>query len=265
MFTPVRQRRLLDHLRANGVCTVHELATLFGVTASTIRRDLTALDEQQLITRIHGGAQLADEMAEPQRMSRASVNRESKRQIGKAAAQLIPDGASVLITGGTTTEAVVPFLAARDLTVLTNSLTVANLLTSAPAVTVVVLGGVLRHEESSLLGPIPEQVLAEFNVDLAITGAYGFDPSVGTYGADVAEAGTDRQLLRACPSIMVVVDSSKIGRRGSVKIAPIDAISTLVTDAGITADATDLVRQQGIELVVAGAAAERLDDDSSTP
>lgn len=253
MLTPERQRILLDHIRAHGVGTVNELANRLGVSPSTVRRDMKAMNEHGLITRVHGGAHLADDQVEPQRVTRASVNREYKRQIGRVAAALIPDGTTVLITGGTTTEAMIPYLTQRDLTVVTNNVSVAALLTSSPHITVVVLGGVLRHEESSLLGPIPEQILAEFNVDMAVVGAYGFDSQAGMYGADVAEAGTDRQLLRACPTVTVLIDSSKFGRRGTVKILSVDEISTVVTDEGVLAESAETLRTRAVRVIVAGA------------
>lgn len=264
MLTPERQRILLDHIRSRGVGTVNELAKQLGVSPSTVRRDMKAMNAQGLLTRIHGGAHLPDGPAEPPRITRASVNRERKRLIARAGAALIPDGTTVLITGGTTTEAMIPFLTQRALTVLTNSVSLAAALTSSTHITVIVLGGVLRHEESSLLGPVPEQVLGEFDVDMAVVGAYGFDPRTGTYGADVGEAGTDRQLLRACPSVTVLVDSSKFGQRGTVKILPIDEISTVVTDEGVAAESAATLRERNVELLVARPIPDGPHDQMST-
>jgi hypothetical protein len=116
-------------------------------------------------------------------------------------------------------------------------------------VAVVVLGGVLRHEEMSLLGPIAEQVLAEFHVDIAFSGAFGIDAEAGMSGANVTEAGTDRRMLQAATRLAVLVDASKFGRRGPVRLARAEQIDYLITDRAAPADALELLRTKGVEVV----------------
>jgi DeoR/GlpR family transcriptional regulator of sugar metabolism len=252
MLSPERQRRLLHHVRVHGSGNVLDLAAALGVSASTVRRDLREMDERGLLTRVHGGASVLDVDLEPVLSSRAAEHSAEKRRVGEAAAARVPDGATVLITGGTTTEAMLPHIAGRNrLTVLTNGLNVAYHLARYPEISVVVLGGVLRHEEMSLLGPIAEQVLAEFHVDYAFSSAFGVDPENGISGANVTEAGTDRRMLQSADQLVVLVDSSKFGRRGPVRLADVEQISCLVTDDEAPEEAVATLRTRGVEVVLA--------------
>lgn len=251
MLSLDRQRRLLQLLRAHGSGNVLDLAQALGVSASTVRRDLNELNDRGLLTRVHGGASVLSADAEPVLSSRAAEHSEQKRRIGAAAAQRVPDGATVLITGGTTTEAMVPFLGERaGLTVLTNGLNIAYQLSRHPDVSVVVLGGVLRHDEMSLLGPIAEQVLGEFHVDIAFSSAFGIHADDGMSASDVNEAGTDRRMLATANSLVLLADASKFGRRGPVRVANVEQISCLITDDAAPADDLDRLRERGVEVVI---------------
>jgi DeoR/GlpR family transcriptional regulator of sugar metabolism len=250
MFSVDRQRLLLQHLRAEGSGNVLELARSLGVSASTVRRDLKEMDHRGLVTRVHGGASVVDTALEPALSSRLSNRSEQKRRIGKAAAQRVPDSATVLITGGTTTEAMLPYLAGHQhLTVLTNGLGIAYHLARYPAISVVVLGGVLRHDEMSLLGPIAEHVLSDFHVDIAFFSAFGIDVAAGLSAANVTEAGTDRRILQRADSLVALMDSSKFGRRGPVRVADIDHVNCLITDDEAPADALEQIKARGVEIV----------------
>lgn len=251
MLSLERQRRLLQHLRAHGTGNVGDLAVELGVSPSTVRRDLREMNDRGLIARVHGGATVVEADLEPVLSSRAAVQGERKRCIGRAAAQRIPDRATVLITGGTTTEAMLPFLAGRSgLTVLTNGLNIATHLARFPEISVVVLGGVLRHDEMSLLGPIAEHILADFHVDLAVCSAFGISPRTGLSAANVTEADTDRRMVAAADALMVLADSSKFSRRGPARIAGVDRIACLVTDDGAPRDAVESLRRAGVEVIV---------------
>lgn len=250
MFSVERQRRLLAHLRAEGSGNVLELAQTLGVSPSTVRRDLKEMDDRGLVNRVHGGASVVDNDLEPVLSSRSASHSEEKRRIGKAAAHLIPDSSTVLITGGTTTEAMLPHLSDRtNLTVVTNGLGIAYHLARYPEISVVVLGGVLRHEEMSLLGPIADQVLADFRVDLAFFSAFGIDPTEGLSAANVTEAGTDRRILQHASSLVAMVDSSKFGKRGPVRVADLDQLAYLVTDDQAPTAALDEIKTHGVRII----------------
>lgn len=252
MLSHERQREVLRHMRSRGGGNVRELAEAIGVSPSTIRRDLKDMDQQGLLTRVHGGASPADNEIEVARIARRLEHAVEKRRIGAAAIDCIRDHSTILITGGTTTEAMLPHLTERQgLTVLTNGLDIALGLSRHAGIAVVVLGGILRPAELSLLGTLAEQALEEFHVDTAFTGTYGIDPEVGLTGASVHEASTDRRLLQGADSIVVLADSRKFAQHGPVRLVTVDQISTLVTDTGAPPGAVRALRQAGVDVRLA--------------
>lgn len=251
MLSHQRQGELLRHLRLRAGGSVNELAAVTGVSSSTIRRDLEELVSQGLLTRVHGGAKLVGDGVEVAPIARQAEHIEEKRRIGEAAATLVEDNSTILISGGTSTEELLPHLSQRTgLTVLTNSLTVALRLSHNVAITVVVLGGVLRHAEMSLLGSLAERAIEEFHVDRAFIGIYGIDPELGLTGAVVHETNTDRVLMRAVPDLVVLADSSKFGQRGPVRMAPVGRIGTLVTDTGAPAATVSRLIAAGVDVQI---------------
>lgn len=251
MLSLDRQRRLLQLVRTNGYGNVVELADILGVSPSTVRRDLRHMDQRGLLARVHGGASVLDAVTEPLLVSRAAERSEQKRRIGQAAASRVSSGSTILITGGTTTEAMLPFLAGSErLTVLTNGLNIAYHLARYPEISVVVLGGVLRHDEMSLLGPIAEQVLAEFRVDVAFSSAFGICADDGMSGANVAEAGTDRRMLAAADSLILLADGSKFDRKGPVRLASVEQIDCVITDHTAPSESLKELSRRGVEVVV---------------
>src|ERR1700712_1720196 len=250
MLEVERQQAVLHHLRLNGSGNVADLAQVLGVSASTVRRDLADMSDRQLLTRVRGGASLSGVQSEPDRAGRVIAQEAEKRRIGAAAAERVTDGSTLLITGGTTTEAMVPFLAAKErLTVLTNAMHVANLLSTHRHISVVVLGGILRHEEMSLLGPIAERTLADFHVDVAFYTAVGIDAFHGVYGAHAQEASTDRSLIGSAASLTVLADHTKFSQRGPARLGPPSVIDTLITDDGTDLEPLALLRSHGVDVV----------------
>ena len=247
-----RQRELLDHIRANGVRQVHELATLFGVSASTVRRDLDGLARRGLIERHHGSAASTDERVLTTWSSRQHTNPDRKRRIGEAAVPLITTGSTALVLGGTTTDAMLAALPPRsEFTVITNSLGVAGRLAYLPGVDVVVLGGLMRRTELTLLGPLTMAALAEFTIDTVVTGAYGLDAKHGLSRTNLVDVATERALLGSGSRLVVLADASKLGRHGAARLAPIGSVHTLVTDSGADPDQVAGLRAAGVQVLIA--------------
>ncbi len=252
LLSAARRAEVLQWVQAHGVVQVSELASSLGVSASTIRRDLSAMEDDGLLKRVHGGAMVeaTSDAVEPLRQDRAVAHAAQKRQIAVSAARLIAPGSTILVTGGTTTEAMLPLLGAHEpLTVVTNSLGVAMSLADARGIDLVVLGGFLRRGELSLLGHLTRRALDDLIVDSMFTGAFGLDAD-GVTGANVAEAETDRHLMAAARNLVILADSSKFGRRGPVRLATTTQIGTLVTDADAPAAELDPWRASGVEVVV---------------
>lgn len=255
MLAVQRRNAALELLGRHDAVSVEALASTLGVSFSTVRRDLQDLEREGIVRRIHGGAVLTrpgslPDAPEPPPADRQVEQRIEKRAIARAAAGLIAAGSTVLVTGGTTTAALVPLLGSMaSVTVVTNSLEVATGLAGSD-VDVVVLGGALRRPELSLLGHVVGSGLDQVHVDHALMGGYGIDPRSGVLGASAAECETDRMLARCARRLTILADASKFSRRSPHRIAGVDLISDLVTSSGAPPEDLVALRAAGVEVHV---------------
>jgi DeoR/GlpR family transcriptional regulator of sugar metabolism len=251
MLSQQRQKRILEFIRKQKSAQVTELSDAFGVSVSTVRRDLSEMELRGLLQRVHGGAILTDEQEESPLLLRASAQADEKARIGEAAAQLVHDGETIIITSGTTTAAILPYLTTKNnLTVITNVITVAHELAHEPHITVIVLGGWLRHSEFSLLGHLTMESLRDLRASAIFHGTYGLDIEHGLTGTNMQEVETDRRLIAAASELIVLADSSKFRQIGPIRLAPIERISTLITDSGASEADLAPLRDRGINVIV---------------
>ncbi len=248
-----RLQLILSALRENGRVTVAELSRRFQVSEITIRRDLRELADQGLLRRAHGGAILPDSVSpEPPVIQRMAYNDAHKKRIGRAAAALIQEGESVFIGSGSTNAYVVPHLTKySDLTVVTNALNIATELATAPHITVVVLGGMMRASELSLIGHIAELSIREVTIDKAVLGIPAISSETGLTNDYLPEVMTDRAIIEMASELIIVADHSKFGKSASAYLAPIDQVHTLVTDAETNPDILDQIRARGVCVLIA--------------
>jgi len=248
-----RHQIILESLQDSRRVTVAELSDRFDVSEVTIRRDLRELAERGMLRRAHGGAVAATPAPpEPPVVQRMVQAESCKECIGRAAATLVSDGESVFIgSGSTTAHAARHLVDHQDLTVVTNALNIATELGSAEGVTVVVTGGMMRDSELSLVGHITEQSLREVRVDKVIMGMQAISLDAGMTNDYLPEVMTDRTIIEMAPELIVVADHTKFGTVASAYIAPVERITTLVTDAGIEPDTAARCREMGIQVIVA--------------
>lgn len=253
MLREERKRKISDFIEEKKKATVAELSKLFGVSESTIRRDLEELDEQGVIQRAHGGAVVVERSApEPPVVHRMVESDEEKRRIGQAAAQLVQDGEVIFLGSGTTTLEVARNLEGKNnLTVITNALNIANQLAGKQNITVIVIGGLLRHSELSLIGHITEQALKELRADKVIMGMRAISIEEGLTNDYLPETMTDRAIISFAPEIIVVADHSKFGKVSTTLVAPISSVHKIITDNGISPQQLETLRQAGVEVIVA--------------
>lgn len=253
-----RQQQILDVLQDHRQVTVADLSRRFDVSEVTIRRDLRDLAAQGALRRAHGGAvAAAPAPPEPPVVQRMIQAEHCKACIGRAAAALVADGDSVFIGSGSTTAHVARHLVdRRNLTVVTNALTVATELAVARDVTVVVTGGMLRASELSLVGHITEQSLHEVRVDKVIMGMRAISLKDGMTNDYLPEVMTDRTIIEMAPELIVVADHTKFGTVASAYVAPVERINTLVTDPEVDPATLARLREMGIRIIVAEADGE---------
>jgi DeoR/GlpR family transcriptional regulator of sugar metabolism len=185
-------------------------------------------------------------------VQRTAAQADDKRRIGQAAAQLVADGETVFLGSGSTILEVARALQYRSkLTIITNSLMVINALAQAADITVIGLGGVFRPSEMSLVGYLTEQALAELRADKVIMGIRAIDVEHGLTNDYLPETLTDRAILRIGREVIIVADHTKCERVSTVFVAPLTAITTLVTDTSATTDFVEAVSAQGIRVITA--------------
>jgi DeoR/GlpR family transcriptional regulator of sugar metabolism len=247
-----RRDAILRALVPSGAATVAELADGLGVSEMTIRRDLGVLAAQQLVEKVHGGAVLAKGgAAEPHFATKRRINAAAKAAIAEAAAAMVHDGMTVALSAGTTTWQVARRLrggAVRDLTFVTNSLNVAGALEANGWHSIVVSGGSFRTPSDALVGPFANQTLRQLNADLLLLGVHSIDARVGLTTPNVAEAETNRIMVAGAGKVVVVADSSKLGRVSLATFAGCDEVAELVTDTGADRATLDALADTGLRL-----------------
>jgi len=253
MLATARRERVIQELLLNGDVEVSNVSQQLGVSESTIRRDLDILERQGALRRTHGGALILDRLntVELSMRQKATLNIDEKRRIGLAAAAMVDDGVSIAMTGGTTTLQVARSL--RNLTgvtIVTNAVNLALELAERPGITVVCTGGRLRPTTLELVGPLAEQGLREFNVDLAFVGVNGFSLEAGMTTHDETEAMISRLIIRAARKVVVVADHTKLGRATFCRMGTLDQVNVLITDSAADDGMLRALQQTGIEVVV---------------
>ncbi len=228
----LRHRDILQLAREEGRVGVEDLARRFGVTLQTIRRDLTDLARAGQLARVHGGAVLPSGTANIGWQERRSLNAAAKTRIARAVAAMVPDGASLILNIGTTTEAVAQaLLHHRGLVVMTNNMNVAQTLAANPDAQILLTGGRLRTADGGLVGTMAEEAFAGFRPDLAVIGCSAVDEAGMLLDFDRDEVSVSRTILRVARISILVADQSKFRKSAPFRIAGIDAVDRLVTDA----------------------------------
>lgn len=231
MSQTLRHPQILEITRREGQVSVEDLAKRFGVSVQTIRRDLTDLAEAGRLDRVHGGAVLPGGTRNIAYQDRRGLNAVAKVEIARAVAALIPNGASLFLNIGTTTEAVAEALMHHDgLLVVTNNMNVANCLMNSPGCDVIVAGGTVRPGDGGLVGHLTMQVVDQFRLDFAVIGcsALGLDGEVLDF--DVAEVSVSQRMMARAGKTILAADGSKFARTAPARITQLCEVSWFVTD-----------------------------------
>jgi len=251
--TPERQKQILSLLTRQRRLSVTEIVEQFSISEATARRDLESLASQGKAQRVHGGV-IAVEQAPPESpiLERESEQADEKTRIGRAAASLVTDKEAVFLGSGTTVLEVARNLRDRkNLTVITNSLPVLNMMAGIQEITVISLGGMLRESELSFIGHITEQALTEVRADKVIMGARGVSLEHGLTNDYLQETLTDRAIMKIGREVIIVADHTKANRVATALLAPLDSMQTFVTDSKADRKFIQALKKNGINVIVA--------------
>lgn len=254
LLTP-RQAEIVALAKAEGRVTVDGLAELFAVTPQTIRKDLNELCDGNVLQRYHGGAMSVSGVVNYAYEARRQLAPEAKRAIGLAAAQLIPDDASLLINIGTTTEQVAMALRGRQgLMVITNNINVVNILQGHEAIEVIVAGGVLRHSDGGIVGEAAVDFIRQFKVDYAIIGTSAIDPDGTLFDYDYREVTVAKAIMESARKSILVADGMKLERTAPVRIGHISQLDYFVTETAPPASLKRILLDNGVGIEIANSA-----------
>jgi DeoR family transcriptional regulator of aga operon len=255
-----RWNELLELLAVSGQVQVEDAAQALGVSAATVRRDLDELAQQQMVTRIRGGAVAQGVTYDLPLRYKSERHSSEKQRIAAVAAGLVKPGQIAGLNGGTTTTEVARALAMRPdlnsgapspgVTIVTNALNIATELAVRQHIKIVATGGVARPQSYELTGPLATGVLEQVTLDIAILGVDGIDAVAGATTHHEGEASTNRLLAQQASTVVVAADSSKVGRRAFARIFTAREVDVLVTDAGISADDKARLEEAGVDVVV---------------
>lgn len=253
MFASERQQAILDLARSEGRVDVVGLAARFDVTPETIRRDLTALESRRLLRRTHGGALPVERLDfEPRLADRETLLVEEKHRIAVAALAEVPHEGAVLLDAGTTTAALARLIPPdREITVVTNGLTVALALVAHPGVTVQVIGGRVRGRTMAAVDDWAKRYLAEVFVDVAFLGTNGISARHGLTTPDLSEAAVKVAMITAARRTVVLADHTKFHSDHFARFGSLAAVDVVITDTAVDPELIAEVESVGPKVIQA--------------
>ena len=231
MVSNFRQKEILELARKDGKVTVDGLAAFYDVTVQTIRRDLSDLAESGRLDRVHGGAVVPSGVVNIIYEERRRLNDAGKKAIAKECAQTIPDGASVFMNIGTSTEAVArELLDHENLLVVTNNLNIANILTTNHSCEIILAGGVLRRADGGIVGGLTVEMVKQFKFDYSVLGCSAIDADGDLLDFDGQEVMVSSTAVHRSRKVMVVADKLKFERKAPLTICSLADVTVLFTD-----------------------------------
>ena len=258
LIPEVRQARIAESVWELGFARVMELAERFGVSAVTVRNDLSILEERGAVRRVRGGA-VKPSAQLGERAFEVSLGESAKEKagIGAYAAQMVSSGQTVMLDVGTTTTAVARALRHRtelaDVTVVTNAINIAlELERAAPRITVLVTGGTLRPLQHSLVNPLATTLLERLHASVAFVGCNGVDPGAGVTNVNLPEAEVKRAMLLAARRRVIVADGSKVGEVELAKVCDLEEVTLLITDPSADPEVLTEIAAAGCQVELAG-------------
>jgi DeoR family transcriptional regulator of aga operon len=253
--TVSRRAKILEEIEQKGQVSVTGLSKLFDISEVTIRNDLAHLEKQNMLIRARGGAikiKFSRMDIDPATADKQKEFLKEKQRIAKAAIGLIEEGDTLVLDSGTTTTEIAKNLEKfKNLTIITNALNIANILSEYEGFNIFMPGGSLRKKSLSLVGVLADENFEKFYCDKLFLGADGFDTTHGLSTPDSEEAHLNQIMIKIAKKVIVVADSRKFERRRFAFIGPISHVNTVITDSGIKEEDKLRLEKSGVEVIIA--------------
>lgn len=251
MLARRRHDRILERLRASGPAEVTELCADLDVSSATVRRDLSLLEAEGLLQRVHGGAAPIGPVEASYDVV-AGNHQDAKLRIGDAAADLVVDGDVLLVDIGTTTSHLARALRGREITVITSSLPVYEELAHDDVVELILLGGLVRRNDRSLVGFLTEQAIRQVHADILFLGASGVRRDGSVLDTTAVEVPVKRGMIDVADRTVLLADAGKFPGRGIARVCGADDLTAVVTEPDADADTLARLRESGVDVITPG-------------
>ena len=250
MLTEERRLKILEIVEREGKAEIKALSELLGVSGATIRRDLRFLEREGLLRRARGGALPRGTKLEPPYTVQERRFLEDKKRIGAEAVKLIEDGDTIILEASTTVLQIAKNLKNKgNITVVTNSITIAQELLFRRGMEIILTGGELNFNSLALLGPLAERCFEELTVDKAFIGISAVDEECMSTST-ITEASVKKAIIASAREVIVVADHSKFGRRAFAFVAPVESLSRLITDKEAPGKIIERMRGKGVQVIL---------------
>ena len=246
MLAPARHSAILAEVQRERIVRVSDLAKMLGVSLMTVRRDIDSMDDAGLVEKIHGGAKLPGGVSthEPGFEVKSTQLEAEKTAIAREAATLVHQGMAVGMSAGTTTWALAKILSnGPQITVVTNSLRIADVFHAGNAQSTVIITGGERTPSDALVGPLATSSLKQLHLDVLFLGVHGVDADAGFTTPNLLEAETDRAFVAAARKVVVLADHTKWGTLGLTTIANLEDADELISDDQLGVEAQRILRE----------------------
>ncbi|MCJ8338886.1 MAG: DeoR family transcriptional regulator [Pseudomonadales bacterium] len=251
MTSQQRQSRILDLINEKGFISIDELVGLFQVTPQTIRRDLNQMADASKIRRHHGGAERESSTENEDYQSRKINHLAAKKKMALQVASMVPNGASLFINIGTSTEMVARALLQHSgLRIVTNNIHVASILSANEDFQVIIAAGEVRHSDGGIVGEATCDFIGQFNMDIGIIGISGIGADGALLDYDFREVKVAQAIIENSTKVILAADHSKFGRSAMVKQGNLSQVDALVTDKALPADVQQIVTEQQIDVFI---------------
>ena len=251
MTSQQRQSRILDLINEKGFISIDELVGLFQVTPQTIRRDLNQMADASKIRRHHGGAERESSTENEDYQSRKINHLAAKKKMALQVARMVPNGASLFINIGTSTEMVARALLQHSgLRIVTNNIHVASILSANEDFQVIIAAGEVRHSDGGIVGEATCDFIGQFNMDIGIIGISGIGADGALLDYDFREVKVAQAIIENSTKVILAADHSKFGRSAMVKQGNLSQVDALVTDKALPADVQQIVTEQQIDVFI---------------
>lgn len=247
-----RRSEIVRYLQQNERASTQALSRLFDVSEVTIRHDLNELVQRGWVSRVHGGAEVVQRLQYEQSFAeRRAINLDAKISIARAAVSLVQKGSTIILDSSTTTFQLALLLNdMRDLRVVTNNLHVVSILSANKDIEVIIVGGIVREETASIVGPPAAEMLARWHADQGFFGAAGLTERRGLTDVDIRETTVKQAMIAAVDKVNVLLDVSKFGKQAFSTFANLEEIDELITDRPVGEEYSDLLQRFGIKHAV---------------